>query len=124
MTGEARRHAEAARAGGLNQRRLWLQLAEIEEAEGGDTEAGRTAQRDALRRAAAAEPDPVWSCAVCHTPQAAWHPACPVCGAPGALRWGSVAPIVTPRLLTAVPDRPAEVVVRESSLSDQPPRAA
>ncbi len=41
LTGEARRHAEAARAAGLNQRRLWLLLAEIEETEGGDTEAGR-----------------------------------------------------------------------------------
>ena len=60
LTGEARRHAEAAAATGLNQRRLWLLLAEIAEAEGGDSETGRLAQRDALRRAAAADPDPTW----------------------------------------------------------------
>ena len=47
LTGEARRHAEAAAATGLNQRRLWLLLAEIEEAEGGDTEVHRLAQRNA-----------------------------------------------------------------------------
>ena len=70
LTGEARRHAEAAVATGVNQRRLWLLLAEIEEAEGGDTEAGRLAQRDALRRAATAEPDPVWRCDACHTAHA------------------------------------------------------
>ena len=61
LTGEARRHAEAAAATGLNQRRLWLLLAEIEEAEGGDSETGRLAQRDALRHAAAADPDPLGS---------------------------------------------------------------
>ncbi|MBV8853677.1 MAG: hypothetical protein JOY91_09770 [Sinobacteraceae bacterium] len=88
LTGEARRHAEAARDAGLNQRRLWLLLADIEEAEHGDTAAGRAAQREALRRAAAAEPDPSWRCTVCHTSQAAWRPACPACNAPGSLRWG------------------------------------
>ena len=70
LTGEARRHAEAAVAAGLNQRRLWLLLAEIEEAEGGDSEAGRLAQRDALRRAATADPDPTWRCDACHTAHA------------------------------------------------------
>jgi len=88
LTGEARRHAEAANAAGVNQRRLWLLLAEIEEAEGGDTEAGRMAQRDALRRAATAEPDPTWRCGMCHTAHAAWHPSCPDCCSVGSLRWG------------------------------------
>ncbi|HET6182932.1 MAG TPA: heme biosynthesis HemY N-terminal domain-containing protein [Acetobacteraceae bacterium] len=87
LTGEARRHAERARAAGMNQRRLWLLLAEIEEAEGGETEAGRAAQRDALRHAAIADPDPAWTCTACNTTHAAWHPACPSCGAPGTLRW-------------------------------------
>jgi HemY protein len=87
LTGEARRHAEAARATGLNQRRLWLLLAEIEEAEGGDTEAGRMAQRDALRHAATADPDPQWRCSACHTAHASWHPTCPDCITVGSLRW-------------------------------------
>ncbi len=87
VLGEARRHLEAARAAGLNQRRAWLMQAELEEEDRGDTEAGRLAQRDALRRAAAADPDPEWRCTVCHTPQPAWRAACPVCLTPGGLVW-------------------------------------
>ncbi|HET8997123.1 MAG TPA: heme biosynthesis protein HemY, partial [Acetobacteraceae bacterium] len=87
LTGEARHQAEAARDAGLNQRRLWLLLADIEEAEHGDTEAGRAAQREALRRAASADPDPEWQCTVCRTPHRAWVPACRSCEAPGSLRW-------------------------------------
>jgi HemY protein len=92
LTGEARRHAEGAAAAGLNQRRFWLLMAEIEEAEGDTTEAGRTAQRDALRRAATADPDPAWHCDACHTVHASWHPSCPDCFTVGSLRWqaGSV----------------------------------
>ena len=83
---------------GVDQRRLWLLLAEIEEAEGGDTEAGRLAQRDALRRAATAEPDPVWRCDACHTAHASWHPSCPDCFTVGSLRW-STGPVETARVL-------------------------
>jgi HemY protein len=88
LLGEARRHAEAARDGGLNQRRLWLLLARIEEEEHGETEEGRLAQREALRHAATADPDPAWHCTACHASQSIWHPACPACGAAGTLRWG------------------------------------
>jgi len=84
---EARRVVEAARAAGMNQRRLWLLLAQIEEEERGDTEEGRLAQRDALRHAATADPDPVWRCSSCHSPQTAWHPTCPVCATPGSITW-------------------------------------
>lgn len=87
LTGEARHHAEAARDAGVNQRRLWLLLAEIEEEERGDTEEGRQAQRDALRQAAQADPDPAWRCTACHAQHTEWHPACPVCAAAGTLRW-------------------------------------
>jgi HemY protein len=87
VTGEARRHLEAARKTGLNQRRAWLLQAELEEEERGDTEAGRLAQRDALRRAAGADPDPEWRCESCHTPQPVWRAACPVCLTPGSLVW-------------------------------------
>lgn len=95
LTGEARHQLDAARAGGVNNRRLWLMLAEIEEQEGGDTEAGRLAQREALRRAAEADPDDGWRCASCHTPQPRWHPACPACGTAGSLRWAAATPMTT-----------------------------
>jgi len=99
LTGEARRHAEAAVAAGINQRRLWLLLAEIEEAEDGDSEAGRLAQRDALRHAATADPDPVWRCSACHMSHAAWHPACPDCFTVGSLRWTTEPVTDQPRIL-------------------------
>ena len=89
--GEARRHLDGGREAGLNQRRLWLLRAELEEDDRGDTEAGRTAQRDALRRAAEAAADPAWRCASCHQVQPAWHAACPVCLTPGSLTWSAEA---------------------------------
>lgn len=110
LTGEARRQAEAAREAGMNQRRLWLLLAEIEEEEGGDTEAGRRAQRDALRHAAAADPDPAWVCENCHTAHATWHPACPHCGAAGTVRWTSARQPPQPTLLPIAHEPPGELV--------------
>jgi HemY protein len=86
LTGEARHQAGLARDSGMNQRRLWLLLAEIEEADHGASDGG-LGQRDALRRAATADADPEWRCAECHTPHAAWYPACTSCGATGSLRW-------------------------------------
>ena len=89
LIGEARRHAEAAVRAGLNQRRVWLLRAAIEEAADPTGDAGRAAQRDALRHAAEAAPDPVWRCTACHTVADRWHPACPSCGAAGSLNWGA-----------------------------------
>ena len=91
LTGEARRYAEAARAAGLNQRRLWLLLADIDEAEGTD-------QRESLRHAATAEPDPGWLCSACHTAHAEWHPSCQSCFTVGSLRWTTGGPIAAPML--------------------------
>jgi len=84
LTGEARHQATLARESGLNQRRLWLLLAEVEEAEHGGTEASRAA----LRRAINADHDPEWRCTECHAVALAWAAACPSCGAAGGLRWG------------------------------------
>jgi HemY protein len=111
LTGEARHQATLARAAGLNQRRLWLLLAEIEEAEHGDTEAGRLAARDALRQAAAADADPDWCCTECHTPHAVWYPACTSCGTAGSLRWmsGRTATYPVPAVLTPLPPAAGEV---------------
>jgi HemY protein len=78
LPGEAKRHAEAARAAGLDQQRLFVLLAEIE----GDGEAGQ----QALRQALVAQPDPAWRCTSCHAAQAVWQPVCPACGTVGGLR--------------------------------------
>ena len=96
LIGAARRYAEDARRGGLRQRRLWLLLADIEAEERGDTEAGRTAQRDALRKAAVAEPDSAWRCESCGTVHEGWHPACPACHVAGRVRWGGATRLVLP----------------------------
>lgn len=87
VTGEARQQLEAARTDGLNQRRLWLLIAEVEEHERSGTEEGRIAQRDALRRAAVADADSTWQCTNCHTNVSAWSARCPSCGAVGTLKW-------------------------------------
>jgi HemY protein len=87
LTGEARHQVEIAENEGVKQRRLCLLLAEIEEQERGETEAGRLAQRDALRRASTAEPDPHWQCTNCHTDHAAWHAKCDTCGSIGTVQW-------------------------------------
>jgi HemY protein len=87
LTGEARHQVEIAQNEGMKQRRICLLLAEIEEQERGDTEAGRLAQRDALRQAATAEPDPHWQCKSCHTDHTAWHPKCGTCGNVGTIEW-------------------------------------
>lgn len=91
LTGEARHHAEAARRAGMRQQRLWLLFADLEAAEHGDAEAGRLAQHDALRHAAAAEPDPVWRCERCGAVHAKWLPVCPACHTAGRIRWGEPA---------------------------------
>ena len=49
LAGEARRHAETARTV-MSQPRVWMLLADVEEEAGGETEAGRLAQRAALRK--------------------------------------------------------------------------
>ena len=95
LLGEARRHVEAAIRAGLTQRRVWLLRAAIEEAADGSSEAGRAAQRDALRHAADAASDPVWRCTACQAVAARWAPACPACDAAGTLRWSEDVPAAT-----------------------------
>ncbi len=94
LTGEARHHVDVLRTQGVNQRRVWLLRAAVEETERGDTEEGRAAQRDALQHAAVADPDPGWRCFACNTPAPAWAPACPSCLTAGGLRWGAAPSIV------------------------------
>lgn len=110
LAGEARRQAEAARDAGVNQRRLWLLLADIEAHDHADTEAGRAAQREALRRAAMADPDPQWHCTVCRVAATAWQAACPNCGSPGGLQWSADAPASHPVPAAVTWNRGSETV--------------
>jgi HemY protein len=87
LTDDARQQVEIVQNEGVHQRRVYLLLAEIEEQDRGDTEAGRLAQRDALRRAATAEPDPHWECTNCHASHAVWHAKCPTCASLGTIQW-------------------------------------
>ena len=87
LIAEARIEAEAALAAGINQRRLSLLIAEIEETERGDTEEGRLAQRNALRQAANADPDPHWQCSNCRAEHVIWQPKCSSCGSVASLQW-------------------------------------
>ena len=80
---DARRCAEAAHAAGMDQRRLWLLLNSIAEAEG-----NAPAAADALRQAAQAEPDPQWNCESCGTVQPQWRPVCGHCQVVGQINWG------------------------------------
>jgi HemY protein len=98
LTGEARRLLDLAGAAGMHQKRFWMLLADLEAEERGDTEAGRLAQRDALRQAATAEPDPAWRCAACGIEHATWLPVCPACHTPGRIGWD-----VVPRLALPAP---------------------
>jgi HemY protein len=70
LTGEARRHAEAAMAAGLTDGRAAEVLVALGDA----------------RQAATGTP-PAWICAACHSSHAAWAPACPHCHQVGTLNW-------------------------------------
>ena len=101
LTGPARGHLESTRRAGLNERRVWLLQADLEAAERGETEEGRIAQRDALRKAANADPDPAWRCRHCGTVFLRWQPACPSCHTAGEIRWSG-----PNRVLLAAPAAP------------------
>ncbi len=82
MAQEALRHIKAVRSAGLNQRRVWVLLADIADQAGHMSEA-----QDALRHVAAADPDPFWRCAACGTAHGRWQPVCDACNTPGEINW-------------------------------------
>jgi HemY protein len=92
LTGRARGELEALVAEGHADRRAYLLLAELEEAEQGDNPQGRAAQSHWLREAAHAAPEPGWRCAQCGAAHRQWHPICENCGSAGRITWESVAP--------------------------------
>lgn len=93
----ARTHADAARRAGMNQQRLWKLLSDIGAQEHGENLLPAP-DRETLRLASAAEPDPGWRCEACGTAHTRWQPACPVCKTPGRITWGLAS---RPRLLAA-----------------------
>jgi HemY protein len=78
LTGEAKRHADAAIAAGLTDKRPYAVLAALDDA--------------GAKTALAHAPQPAWSCTSCHTEHADWHPACPNCAKPATLTWKIPAP--------------------------------
>lgn len=82
LTGEARRHAEAARAAGLDQRRLWTLMADMAELDNNPDQ-----MQESIRRLTLAGPDPVWRCGHCGTVHGAWIPVCDACGTPAKVAW-------------------------------------
>jgi len=91
---EARHYAEAARAAGLNQQRLYRLLADIDAAD--LTGITLMKPREALRAASAADPDPGWKCDACGDALPQWSAICPNCRAAGRIGWGNV---VRPRMI-------------------------
>jgi len=82
LTGQARKHVQAAQSLGMNQRRLWLLAADIADRDGNAAE-----MQDALRHAAMADPDPVWRCGACGTVHGDWRPVCDACNTPAQIAW-------------------------------------
>jgi HemY protein len=74
LTGEAKRHATAAIAAGLNDKRPYTVLATLDP------------NPDTITTAANA-PAPKWSCTNCAAETTDWTAACTNCGKPGTLLW-------------------------------------
>ncbi len=106
LWGEARRHLkDAAGPGGLDgnpSETVCRLMAELEEAEHGDTQAGRAW----LARAAGAPRDPGWVCRSCGAVAEAWSARCGACGTFDGLTWQRP-PRVQTAALEAGPALPA-----------------
>jgi HemY protein len=113
LTGRARGVLEALVQSGRADRRAFLLLSELEEAEKGDTPDARAAQAHWLRDAASAAPEPRWRCAHCGTDHAAWAPLCSACGTVGQIGWTATPraamPVAAPAAPTGAPTPVAAV---------------
>ena len=87
LTGRARGALEAVVKSGEADRRAYLLLAELEEAEHGETAESRAAQARWLRDAAGARPEPRWRCGNCGTEHRRWAPVCEACDTAGRIAW-------------------------------------
>ncbi len=89
LTGRARAELEALVAAEAADRRAFLLLAALEEAEHGDTADARAAQARWLRGAANAPGAPVWRCSACGAEHNAWKAECTACGEVGRIAWSA-----------------------------------
>jgi HemY protein len=88
LTGRARNALDSLLRDGKSDRRAYLMLSELEEAEHGNTPEARAAQARWLREAAGAAAEPGWRCGHCGTAHETWKPACQVCDTVGEIGWG------------------------------------
>ena len=79
---DARRHADTARGAGLVDRRLWILLADLAEAEG-----NAEGSQEALRHITTSPEGPSWRCLNCGTNHSGWQAVCEACGVPGRVKW-------------------------------------
>jgi HemY protein len=107
LTGRARGVLEALVQSGQADRRAFLLLSELEEAEKGDTPDARGAQAHWLREAATAAPEPRWRCGNCGTDQAAWAPLCPACATVGQIGWTATPRAAMPAMAAPAVDAAA-----------------
>ena len=84
LWGQARTHLGAAMEGGLDTRRVYALMAELEERERGDLDQAH----HWLSRAASAKADPAWVCTACGHVEAQWAAHCPNCDTFDGLAWG------------------------------------
>lgn len=97
LTAEARRQLDAARAAGVNQRRLWSLMADVALMDGKSDEA-----QEALQHRQDAEPDPSWRCTSCGTGYERWQPVCETCRSTGSVKWQSAGDVTpAPRRVVA-----------------------
>jgi len=101
LTGRARTALEALQREGQADRRAYLMLAELEEAEHGDTPETRAAQARWLREAATAPAEPRWRCGHCGAEQASWKPVCTACDRVGQVAWTGGAGTASPARVPA-----------------------
>jgi HemY protein len=87
LTGRARNALDSLVRDGKADRRAYLMLAELEEAEHGETVEARLAQARWLRAAAAATSEPSWRCGHCGASHPEWVPVCRRCETVGQIAW-------------------------------------
>ena len=117
LWGQARRHLDAA-AAARPSAGVFRLMAELEEGETGDREAGRRWLLEASRAA----PDPVWLCGECAAPAASWAMHCPACGAFDRYEWRSPP---APRAVAALaPNKPRSERATENAGETPAERAA
>ncbi|MBK1661112.1 heme biosynthesis HemY N-terminal domain-containing protein [Paracraurococcus ruber] len=92
----ARKALDALIGSGEADRRAYLLLAEVEEAEQGAAGTAPAGQARLLAEAQAAKPEPRWHCGHCGTAHGTWAPVCGACNTPGQIAWTAAPPAAMP----------------------------